>query len=390
MAPHHFENRLGGLAASLTSQFAMPDKLSKRWTAPPSAIEMAIGAGIGGSISMTVACGFIGLGQMGAPMAHNLAKRAELLVWARDAWQADPNVAAGATLAVDAAGFSEAQVVFLCLPIGAVVEDVLFGPSGVAAALPTGATIIDTSTIEYGRTFALQARLFAICLTCIDAPVAGMQARAEAGTLTMMCGAAAEQIEPLRPLLATMASTILPMGSIGNSQLAKLINQLLFDIYAAALAEVLPLAVKLGLDPGKVGAIVNSGTGRSYDSEFFIPNILKGDFSKGYPMEAAYKDLVSGAEMSARHTIPMPILAAATAVYQSALRKGHGDKDKGGMICLAEEALGVQLPSWPAWLRSAPGWRLMSPPCSKRRRVMISTSSPLNPSKRSPDESLAP
>ncbi len=282
---------------------------------------------------------------MGAPMARNLAKRAELVVWARDAWQADPVVAAGATRAVNSASFSEAQVVFLCLPNGAVVEEVLFGPFGLAAALQTGATIIDTSTIEYGRTLALQARLLAMGLTLIDAPVSGMQARAEAGTLTMMCGAADEQIEPLRPLLATMASTILPMGSIGNGQLAKLINQLLFDINAAALAEVLPLAVKLGLDPDKVAAIVNSGTGRSYASEFFIPNILKGDFSKGYPMEAAYKDLVSGAEISARHTIPMPVLAAATAVYQSALRAGHGDKDKGGMICLAEEALGVQFRS---------------------------------------------
>lgn len=291
---------------------------------------------------MTVTGGFIGLGPMGAPMAHSLAKRAEPVVWARDAWQADPNVAVGATRAVDAASFSEAQVVFLCLPNGTVVEDVLFGPFGVAAALQTGATTIDTSTIEYGRTLALQARLFAIGLTFIGAPVASMQARAEAGTLTMICGAAAEQIEPLRPLLVTMASTILPMGRIGNEQLAKLINQLLFDINAAALAEALPLAVKLSLDPDNVGAIVNSGSSRSYTLEFFIPNILKGDFSKGYPMEAACKDLVSGAAMAVRHTIPMPVLAAATAVYQSALRAGHGGKDKGGMIWLAEEALGVQ------------------------------------------------
>jgi 3-hydroxyisobutyrate dehydrogenase-like beta-hydroxyacid dehydrogenase len=282
---------------------------------------------------------------MGAPMARNLSKRTQIIVWARDMWQTDPLVAAGAIRAESSASFSKAQVVFLCLPNGAVVEEVLFGAFGLAAALPKGGVILDTSTIEYGQALALQARLAAMGITFIDAPVSGMQARAEAGTLTMMCGASDEQIAPLRPLLETMASAILPMGSPGSGQLAKLINQLLFDINAAALAEVLPLAVKLGLDPDKVGAIVNSGTGRSYASEFFIPNILKGDFSKGYPMEAAYKDLVSGAEISARHTIPMPVLAAATAVYQSALRAGHGDKDKGGMICLAEEALGVQFRS---------------------------------------------
>ncbi len=139
-----------------------------------------------------------------------------------------------------------------------------------------------------------------------------------------------------------MASTILDMGGPGSGQLAKLVNQLLFDINAAALAEVLPLAVKLGLDPQKTGQIVNGGTGRSYASEFFVPRILAGNFSDGYPMAAAYKDLVSGAEICARHGIPMPVLAAATAVYQSALLAGHGDKDKGGMIRLLEEALGVQ------------------------------------------------
>lgn len=294
---------------------------------------------------MTITCGLIGLGQMGGPMARNLVRRAQVVVWARDARQAEPVVAAGAKRATGASSFSQVQVVFLCLPNGAVVEEVLFGAFGLAAALPKGAIILDTSTIEYGQALALQARLAAMDITFIDAPVSGMQARAEAGTLTMMCGASEGEIAPLRPLLATMASSILPMGQPGSGQLAKLINQLLFDINAAALAEVLPLAVKLGLDPDQMGAIVNSGTGRSYASEFFIPNILKGDFSKGYPLKAAYKDLVSGAEISARHTIPMPVLAAATAVYQSALRAGHGDKDKGGMICLAEEALGVQFRS---------------------------------------------
>ena len=294
---------------------------------------------------MTTTCGFIGLGQMGDPMARNLVKGTRLIVWARDTRQAVPVVATGAIRAEDAAAFSSAKVVFLCLPNGDVVEDVLFGAFGLASALRGGATVIDTSTIEYARALTIHARLEAMGVGFIDAPVSGMQARAEAGTLTMMCGAAEDQIAPLRPLLATMASSILPMGEPGSGQLAKLINQLLFDINAAALAEVLPLAVKLGLDPDKVGAIVNSGTGRSYASEFFIPNILKGDFSKGYPLSAAYKDLVSGAEISARHTIPMPVLAAATAVYQLALRAGHGEKDKGGMICLTEEALGVQFRS---------------------------------------------
>lgn len=294
---------------------------------------------------MTTTFGFIGLGQMGSPMACNLSGKVSLKAWSPDRRQAERVIAAGATFAEDASAFHDTTIMFLCVPNGEIVEDVLFGLFGLADALPAGAVIIDTSTIEYAQALAIHARLKGMGLGFIDAPVSGMQARAEAGTLTMMCGASEGEIAPLRPFLATMASSILPMGQPGSGQLAKLINQLLFDINAAALAEVLPLAVKLGLEPDQVGAIINSGTGRSYASEFFIPNILKGDFSKGYPLAAAYKDLVSGAEISARHTIPMPVLAAATAVYQSALRAGHGDKDKGGMIRLAEEALGVEFRS---------------------------------------------
>ena len=169
-----------------------------------------------------------------------------------------------------------------------------------------------------------------------------MQARAENGTLTMMCGGDQTVVDQVKPLMATMASNILFMGASGNGQLTKLINQLLFDINAAALAEILPMAVKLGLDPQKIGDVVNSGTGRSYASEFFIPNVLKGDFSQGYSMNAAYKDLVSGAEISAKYQIPTPVLAAATGTYQQALLAGHGEKDKGGMIAVYENLLGVK------------------------------------------------
>ena len=88
--------------------------------------------------------------------------------------------------------------------------------------------------------------------------------------------------------------------------------------------------------------MINSGTGRSYASEFFVPNILKGVFDEGYPMRAAYKDLVAGAELGARRGLPLPVLAAATATYQRALLEGHGDKDKGAMVRVFERLLGVE------------------------------------------------
>ena len=178
-------------------------------------------------------------------------------------------------------------------------------------------------------------------MSFLDAPVSGMESRAKEGTLSIMVGGDASVLDQVMPLLRRMGNTILHMGDAGSGQLTKLVNQLLFDINMAALAEVLPLAVKMGLDPVKTGKIVNSGTGRSYASEFFIPRILENRFNEGYAMKHAYKDLVSGAMVSAMETIPLPVLQAATVTYQTALRKGYGDEDKGAMIKVYEELLGV-------------------------------------------------
>ena len=176
----------------------------------------------------------------------------------------------------------------------------------------------------------------------LDAPVSGMAARASDATLTIMCGGKRETFDHVKPYLDCMGNNILLMGDVGSGQLTKLINQLLFDINAAALAEILPMSVKMGLDPAKVANVVNSGTGRSYASEFFLSRILAGNFADGYPMAHAYKDLVSAAELGAGQTIPMPVLAAATATFQMALLRGHGEKDKGGMVRVFEELLGVE------------------------------------------------
>jgi 3-hydroxyisobutyrate dehydrogenase-like beta-hydroxyacid dehydrogenase len=88
--------------------------------------------------------------------------------------------------------------------------------------------------------------------------------------------------------------------------------------------------------------VVNSSSGRSHASEYFIPRILKRDFDHGYPLIKAYKDLVSGAELAALHGIPLPVMHAATTTYQMAMLKGLEHKDKGAMICVYEDLLGVK------------------------------------------------
>ncbi len=289
--------------------------------------------------------GFVGVGQMGGPMAINLASGYKVIAHCRNDTDRNALQGAGISVTENLQALGEADVIFLCLPDTDIVEQVLFGEHGLAEVLRSGTVIVDTSTIAYGATLSIAEKLASHDVKFIDAPISGMRARAEDGSLTMMCGGDQSLVDELKPLLSTMASKIIYMGPVGSGQLTKLINQLLFDINAAALAEILPLAVKLGLDPTKVGDVVNSGTGGSYASEFFIPHILNGVFDQGYPLKKAYKDLISGSGISAQHQIPTPVLSAAMATYQTALLAGHSDKDKGGMICVFEDLLDVKFRS---------------------------------------------
>lgn len=287
--------------------------------------------------------GFIGLGQMGKPMALNLIHPdTDLKVKSKVESPYTEMRTAGATTANTLADLADAKIVFLSLPDTSAVLDVLFGEAGLASALHPGAMIVDTSTIEHGATMDIHQRLGSAGIGFLDAPVSGMQARAEDGTLTVMCGGAPEVFDTVKPWLERIGSNILYMGGPGSGQLTKLVNQLLFDINCAALAEILPMSKKMGLDPEKIASVINSGTGRSYASEFFLPRILKRHFGDGYPLKAAYKDLVSAALLGARHGVPMPVLAAATATYQMSLLAGHGESDKGAMTRLFEDMLGVQ------------------------------------------------
>ncbi len=287
--------------------------------------------------------GFVGLGQMGRPIASNLLRgSASVVVSDRsDRWFAEFR-GKGARCTTELADLAAADVIFLCLPSSAAVQGVLLGEGGLLDHLGQGQAVVDLSTITYAATLAIGRAAEAKGVAFLDAPISGMEARAVDATLTVMCGGAPDTFDRVKPLLGLIGNKILHMGPTGSGQLTKLINQLLFDINAAALAEVLPMAVRMGLDPDLVGEVVNSGTGRSYASEFFIPRMLRGHFTDGYPMGHAYKDLVSGAELSANSCMPLPVLAAATATYQAALLQGLGEQDKGAMVQVFERLLGVE------------------------------------------------
>lgn len=288
--------------------------------------------------------GFIGLGQMGKWMALNLNKHGfNLTVTDIDPAAAASLTAAGAEAAVTPAELADrTDWIFLSLPDAGVVEHVLFGPTGLVENGRPGQIVVDLgttaymATLEFGRKLKEQGIFFA------DSPVSGMEVRAQEGNLTIMFGGDQKVFKQLQPIFKALGNLILYMGELGSGQLTKLINQLLFNISAAAIAEILPMAAKLGLDPEKVISVVNSGTGKSFAAEFFGPRILEDNFKEGYPLKHAYKDMVSAAEIGAHKKIPLPLVQAATTTYQMSLAAGYGDEGKGAMIKVFENILGVK------------------------------------------------
>jgi len=288
--------------------------------------------------------GFIGLGEMGKWMSLNIVKAGyDVSVYDISPEAVKFLSAQGAKASqhpADLAG--KVDWLFLSLPDTQVVEAVLFGENGVLQGAAKGLTVIDLSTVGYLPTLEIHRRLQEKGIVFADAPVSGMEARAKEGQLTIMFGGDPENLEMIRPVLNAIGNKIVYMGKVGSGQLTKLINQLLFNICCAGVAEVLPMAAKLGLDPEKVTDVVTTGTGRSFAAEFFAPLALENRFDQGYPLKHAYKDMISAAEISARRKIPLPLVQAATATFQMALLQGLGDESKGALIKVFERMLNVE------------------------------------------------
>ena len=292
---------------------------------------------------MTTKIGFIGLGTMGKWMALNMLKAG----FAMRVYDINPAAVEFLVKAGAAAGTSPADVagqvdrLFLSLPDTEIVEQALFGEKGAAEGAKPGTAVIDLSTIGYIPTLEIDRRLKEKGIRFSDAPVSGMEARAREGKITVMFGGEEALFTEVKPALDAIGNQIVYMGPIGSGQLTKLINQLLFNISCAGLAEVLPMAAKLGLDPAKVAQVVTTGTGRSFAAEFFIPLTLQDKFDEGYPVKAAYKDMISAAEISAHKGIPLPVVNATAVTFQMAIAEGFGSLSKGGLIKVFEKLLGT-------------------------------------------------
>lgn len=239
------------------------------------------------------ALGFIGLGIMGQGMARNLLKHGHsVTVWNRTQAKAEALVAEGAAWADSPAAVAAASdIVFTCVSDTPDVEAVILGPGGVIGGAREGALVVDMSTISPAATRAIAARLAEKGVGMLDAPVSGGSEGAARGTLSIMVGGAAEQVERARPYFEAMGKTITHVGGNGDGQMVKLVNQILVVGNALAMSEALEFARAGGLDLQKTLAAVSGGAAGSWMLSNRGPQILADDWRPGFTIDLQQKDV---------------------------------------------------------------------------------------------------
>jgi 3-hydroxyisobutyrate dehydrogenase len=290
--------------------------------------------------------GFVGLGHMGAPMSRRLAEAGlDLTVFDLDASRAEPAVERGARLAGSVSeAVSKADVLITILPTPAAVEAVMLGQGGALGALPAGALWIDMSTSTPAVADTARARGAGRGLRALDATVAGMVKGAEAGTLDIFVGGEASDVEQARPILAHLGRRILHVGGHGAGYVVKLMLNLLWFDQLVAIAEVLTIGARAGVDVSVLHEALSAGPTSSVLLERdLLPLLRDGDYEAGFAMVLAHKDVRLAVDLAASLGVPAEVAAAVGQVMARA-RAEYGD-DAGEMspVRLAEDTAGVRL-----------------------------------------------
>ena len=279
---------------------------------------------------------FIGLGNMGAPMARNLIKAGhQLNLFDLNQTVLAELAALGGHISAspkDAAQGSE--LVITMLPAAAHVRSVYLNEDGVLAGIAQGVPAVDCSTIDPQTIRDVAATAAKQGVVLGDAPVSGGTGGAQAGTLTFMVGASAEHFEVLKPVLAQMGKNIVHCGDVGTGQIAKICNNMLLGISMIGVAEAMALGNSLGIDTGVLAGIINSSTGRCWSSEVYNPwpGIVETapasrGYTGGFGAELMLKDLGLATEAARVAHQPVILGAVAQQLYQAMSLRGEGGKE---------------------------------------------------------------
>jgi len=286
---------------------------------------------------------FIGLGNMGGPMAANLAKAGHAVrVFDLVPAAVQAAVDAGATAASSALDtLTDAEIVISMLPASRHVEGVYLGDDGLLADIPGGALIIACSTIAPATARKVADAAAARGLQMLEAPVSGGTAGAQAGTLTFIVGGEAEALERARPLLQAMGKNIFHVGASGAGQVAKLCNNMALGVIMAVTGESIALGVAHGLDPKVLSQMMAVSTGRSWATEVCNPwpGVLENapasrGYSGGFGSDLMLKDMGLAVEAAMSVGASTPLGALARTLYSMNHQAGRGKLDFSSVVQL--------------------------------------------------------
>jgi 3-hydroxyisobutyrate dehydrogenase len=275
--------------------------------------------------------GYLGLGLMGLPMSRRLLGAGyDVAVWNRSAGKAAPLIEAGARLAGSPREVAAtASIIFMCVTDAHAVEEVVFGREGLAAAPGDGKLVVDFSSIHPDAARAIATRLTpANGMRWIDAPVSGGTKGAEEGTLAVMAGGDAADIERVRPYVLAMARRLTYMGPTGAGQTTKLCNQVIVGCAMAVLAEATRLAANAGIDAGRLPEALAGGFADSIPLQLFVPRMVQGIHSPPLGHIATMlKDLDTVIDVARDTSSPVPMASLAAQLFRMAKSLRGADAD---------------------------------------------------------------
>ena len=289
--------------------------------------------------------GYIGLGLMGKPMAHNLLKAGfELVVHNRSRSAVNELVKAGATEAHSPKEVAkQVDIVFTILPDSPDVELVALGPDGIIEGAHDGLIFIDHSTIKPGSARKIAAELKKKGVLALDAPVSGGDIGAEQGTLTIMVGGDTQALQRALPALEAEGRAITHIGGPGAGQVAKCCNQIMVAAQMAAMGELLIFARKADVDPEKVVEAIRGGAAQCWALDTKPDKLFAGNREPGFKAYMQAKDLGIVMETASEYGMPLPAASVSRQLFNQMLELGMADLDNSAVVGVLENLAGITL-----------------------------------------------
>ena len=289
--------------------------------------------------------GFVGLGIMGRGMVQNLLDAGfSVQVWNRTTERMTPLVESGATAGSDPADVAaHAEIVITCVSDTPDVQEVILGDRGVLAGAKPGSLVIDMSTISPSVTREIAARLQEKGVDMLDAPISGGSEGAANGTLSIMIGGEAEQVERAMPAFQAMGRTIIHVGPTGTGQTVKLVNQIVVVVNMLAVGEGLLFAQAAGVDLQKTLDAITGGAAGSWMLANRGPQVIARDWRPGFMIDLQQKDLRLA--LDAADEMGVPLLGTSTVfqLFRTLQKAGLGAEGNHGLVKALENLAGFEI-----------------------------------------------